>query len=55
MTRPSNIDLLLSHGLKSMNGIVRNTLFRNPATQLAGVLFTSTHKEPGKRQFDKPQ
>ena len=31
--------------------MARNTLFGNPATQLAGVLFTSTHKEPGKRQF----
>ena len=41
----------ISHGLKSMNGKVRNTLFGNPATQLAGVMFTSTHKEPGKRQF----
>ena len=37
--------------LKSMNGMVRNTVFGNPATQLAGVMFTSTHKEPGKRQF----
>ena len=34
-----------------MNGMARNTLFGNPATQLAGVMFTSTHKEPGKRQF----
>ena len=38
----------ISHGLKSMNGMVRNPLFGNPATQLAGVMFTSTHKEPGK-------
>ena len=33
-----------------MNCMVRNTLFRNPATQFLDVLFTTTHKEPEIRQ-----
>ena len=37
--------------LKSMNCIVRNTLFRNPATQFLGVMFATTHKEPEIRQL----